>query len=77
MAKFRVEVTEINRAYFIVEADNAEQARTVYMTLSDTHDELIASELEDGYEGADVTEIVEATDEDAKWYPEIDDGEER
>ena len=78
MAKFKMEVIETNRAFFIVEAENAEQARTLWhAVIADQNFDRITEELSDGCEGQELVGITPAEDEDIKYYTELDTGEER
>ncbi len=78
MAKFKMEVIETNRAFFIVDAENAEQARTLWhAVIAGQNCDRIIEELSDGYEGAELVGITPAGDDDLEYYTELDAGEER
>lgn len=81
MAKFKVEIEgETNRADFIVEAHNAEQARTLwYAVIEPLNKDRIAEELGEDPEDhfLSIVSITPAEDDDIEYYTELDTGEER
>ena len=84
MAKFKVEIEgETNRAFFIVEAHNAEQACTLWhAVIEPLNKDRIAEELEEDLEDhfmstSGLVSITPAEDDDIEYITELDAGDER